>query len=169
MPITIRIPTALNSSPPIPEITLDAIANEGGYARTETNRISLGDFSQYGTANIQGSFTPPRFTWSIAAYLTEEEAIQLDALATWQDSEYKAKNEGYLELVDRVELLPAEPSPHPRNLVAALTPPWNAAYEYGYGIFKVVLTLPENHLQHVGRFTTDNSEAKLFQFGAVEI
>lgn len=166
MSIVIEIPGV---SPPIPALTIDSFLMGEGYQRSMLNLISVGGYSQYGTPEIQGALTDPRYTWQISAHLTENEALQLDALAKWQDSQYKAKLDGKLQLTDQMEYLPPEASPHSRTLLSALNPSWNAGYEYGYGVFDVAIAIPEQHRTHAGVIVGTTDQVKLVQFGMVEV
>ena len=132
------------------------------------NFVSLSGRSAAGTPQIGGPSYNPTFIWPITCLLTESEARQLGALALWQNREYQAGNDGALRLIDETEYLDSEPSPHSRTLLTTLTESWNASYEYGYGVFKVKLALPQDWRSQVGVWS-DGSGARLLTFVIEEV
>jgi hypothetical protein len=124
--------------------------------------------SNRGTPQVSGPAYSPTYVWSVATMLTLDEALQLEGLATWQDRAYKAKADGALRLIDELELLGPEPSPHSRTLLQAITPPWATSYRYGYGVFPVKLQLPEDWKQQAGVWAS-GAEARLCTFSLLEV
>ncbi|MEO0533232.1 MAG: hypothetical protein AAF215_05130 [Cyanobacteria bacterium P01_A01_bin.123] len=171
--LTLGIPGAGASdfaTTPIPSITLnlwpddddaEPLRSESGYAEVEER-------SSEGTPQIIGPSYEPTYLWTVPVMLTLDEAIQLGALAKWQDAEYKAYRDGALRLIDEIDYLDAEPSPHSRTLLSALNPSWNAGYEYGFGVFKVKLQVPGNWRRIAGRWTDSDEEARRVIFQLVE-
>jgi hypothetical protein len=170
--ITIGIPGAGASNfatTPIPSLVLYRASAEAPLAsRSELGFSTLEGRSNWGTSQVSGPNYSARYSWAIAAMLTEDQARQLGALAKWQDGQYKGQSDGKLRLIDELEPLDPEPTPHSRTLLSALNPSWNAAYSYGYGVFDVLLQLPEDWRQQVGRWATGEG-ARLVTFVAVEL
>ncbi|MBE7384362.1 MAG: hypothetical protein F6J95_023485 [Leptolyngbya sp. SIO1E4] len=155
---------------PVPALTLNLWTRDAGAPmRSELGYAELLGRSNRGTPQISGPAYGITFSWPVAAMLTLDEALQLGALAKWQDSQYKAQNNGALRLVDEIEYLDPEPSPHSRSLLAALNPSWNAGYEYGYGVFTVKLQLPQDWKQNIGRWTDSGELARLATFAITEV
>ena len=124
--------------------------------------------SNRGTPQVSGPAYAPTYAWAVAALLTLTEALQLEALSTWQDRAYKAKTDGKLRLIDEVEMLGPEPDPHSHTLLSTITPAWASTYRYGYGVFAIKLQLPEDWKQQVGTWT-GGVEARLCTFSLVEL
>jgi hypothetical protein len=161
--LTLSIPGA---SPPVPSLTISMFP-DGGYSRSLLGLTQVSDFSAYGTPVLTGPLSN-RYIWSISAVLTEADALQLEALILWSSGQYKARQDGALALVDEVEYLTPEPSPHSRSLISAITPTWSASYEYGYGQFSVQVSLAEdNPRAHKGR--ASSGLFKEVQFSIVEV
>jgi hypothetical protein len=162
--ITIRIP---GGSPAIPELVISEFPDGDFYRRFPLGLVEIVGFSQYGTPEINGPLTD-RWSLAISAFLTEQDALQLEAMVRWGSNQYKAGQDGHLELDDEIEYLPPEESPHSRALITTLNPTWSASYEYGYGRLNVAITLSEDYRAHLGNLSTGEG-AKLFQFAAVEV
>lgn len=141
----------------------------GGYRRSQAGFAAVSARSNWGTASITGPAYGITYTWAISAMLTEQEALQLEALALWGDAAYKAGGDGKLTLTDEIEYLPAEPNPHSRVLVTPLVPVWSSDYRYGYGVFDVLLSLVEDGKQTAGVWLDDGSHAKNLSFVATEV
>lgn len=153
----------------LPAVTLNRAAAGAPMAvRSELGYAELSGRSNRGTAQISGPAYKPTYTWAVAALVTLDEALQLGSLAKWQDSQFKAKLDGVLRLIDETELLDPEPNPHSRVLLSVLTPTWASGYRYGYGVFPVKLQLPQEWKQQVGRWSTGD-EARLVTFSLIEI
>ena len=153
----------------LPAVTLSrAPAGTPLALRSELGFAELAGRSNWGTAAIAGPAHTPKYTWAVAALVTLDEALQLGALAKWQDAAYKAKADGALRLIDETELLDPEPNPHSRVLLSVLTPTWASGYRYGYGIFPVLVQLPSDWKTQVGRWSTGD-DARLVTFSLLEI
>ena len=156
---------------PIPAVTLiDCWTSEqGAPMRSPIGYVEVIGRSSYGTPQISGPSYGITYSWPVLAMITLDEALQIEALAGWQNDQYLNQNDGALRLVDEVELLGPEPSPHSRPLLTALNPSWNASYEYGYGIFKAKLQLPSDWKQILGRWTDSGEEARTCGFRLEEV
>ena len=155
---------------PIPSLTLNTWpANAGLPTRSTLGYAELSERSNRGTPVVTGPAYDVTYSWAIAAMLTLDEALQLGALALWQDRQYKAQNDGALRLIDQIEFLDAEPSPHSRTLLQALNPSWNAGYQYGYGVFSIKLQLPPDWRQNIGRWTSTGEGARVVSLQALEL
>jgi len=170
--LTLGIPgnsTTNFATTPIPSMVMDRGSADGPLStRSELGWITVANRSNYGTAQISGPAYAPKYIWAVAAALTEVQARQLGAMARWQDTTYKAQGNGALRLIDEVEYLDDEPNPHSRTLLSALVTPWNGDYRYGYGVFPVVIQLPEDWRTQLGRWST-GGDARLVTFSLVEL
>lgn len=133
------------------------------------SRVAIAQRSNGGVSQIVAPAYEPKFIWTVAAMLTQAEARQLGALAGWQDRAYKANQDGALRLIDEIEFLDSEPSPHSRTLLSTLTESWNASYVYGYGVFPVLAQLPQDWRELIGRWTGSGEEARVVTFTLLEI
>ncbi|MBD1918847.1 MULTISPECIES: hypothetical protein [Cyanophyceae] len=153
----------------LPSVTLNrSPAGTPLALRSELGYAELSGRSNRGTAQISGPAYAPTYAWAVAALVTLDEALQIGALAKWQDAAFKAKTDGALRLIDETELLDPEPNPHSRVLLQVLTPEWAPTYRNGYGIFAAKLQLPQDWRQQVGRWST-GEEARLVTFSVLEI
>jgi len=162
--VTIRQPAS--ATPAIPELVLDTFG-EDGYSRSQIQQVNLRDFTVGGSAIISGATYPYRYTWAIACQVSEDDALQLEALVVWQDKQYAAGLDGRLRLIDEVEFLPPEAAPHSKTLIAPETNSYG--FLRGFGSFDVKISLPDSHKTHVGRSAEDGLPVKLLQFSAVEL
>lgn len=153
---------------PIPALTLRRGSGDSVSTRSEVGFSALAGRSNWGTPQVSGPAYSTKYQWAVATMLTESQARQLGALAKWQDAAYKARTDGALRLIDEVELLDDEPNPHSRTLLSALTTTWNSGYRYGYGVFPVLLQLPPDWRQQVGRWATGEG-ARLCTFAVSEL
>ncbi|MEM6435703.1 MAG: hypothetical protein AAF773_17905 [Cyanobacteria bacterium P01_D01_bin.115] len=171
--LTIGIPGSGSTdfaTTPIPALTLNAWPAGGGVpTRNEIGYAELSARSNRGTPAISGPSYDVTYSWPIAAMVTLDEALQLGALAKWQDQQYKAQNDGALRLIDELEPVDPQPSPHSRTLLSTLNPSWNAGFEYGYGVFAVKLQLPTDWRQIVGVWKDSGELARLITFQALEV
>jgi len=153
----------------LPAVTLNRSPAGSPLAlRSELGYAELSGRSNRGTAQIAGPAYPITYAWAVASLVTLDEAMQLGALAKWQDARYKARQDGALRLIDETELLDPEPNPHSRTLLSILTPSWAPTYRTGYGIFAAKLQLPADWKTQVGRWAT-GEEARLVTFSLLEI
>lgn len=170
--LTLGIPgnsTTNFATTPIPSIALGrGPAGEALSTRSEVGYSELIGRSNWGTPQVSGPVHNPKYQWAIAAMLTESQARQVGALAKWQDAAYKARTDGALRLIDEAELLDDEPNPHSRTLLTPLVTPWNSGYRYGYGVFPVLIQLPQDWRQQVGQWSTGEA-ARLCTFVVVEL
>lgn len=151
--LTLGIPGAGASdfaTTPIPAIVLGEWPADTPPTRQEFNYAVLQGRSSYGTPQVDGPAYGITYAWTVAAWLTMPEMLQLGALAKWQDRTYKTPADGKLRLIDEVRELDPEPSPHSRTLLSPLAPDWNAAYQYGFGVFNVKIVLPNDWDAYVG-------------------
>lgn len=170
---TVGIPgpgTSDFASLPIPSLLFDLWTPDAGVpVRGEIGYAEVAGRSNNGISQISGVAYDPTFIWPVAAMLTQAQARQLGALARWQDREYKARRDGALRLIDEIDFLDSEPSPHSRSLLSAISESWNAAYVYGYGVFPVKLKLPQDWRQMIGRWVDSGEEARLVTFTLIEL
>lgn len=165
---------------PIPSINfIDCWTPDGGFpTRGEIGYATLADRSNWGTAQITGPAYGVRYIWPVAAMLTQAQARQLGALAKWQSLGYQGLTNAEapttrvarpLRLVDEIEYLDSEPTPHSRTLLSSIQESWNSDYVYGYGVFEVFVQLPQDWRQLVGRWQHSGDQARLVTFTLVEI
>ena len=162
--VTLRIP---GLSPVIDELVISHFPVDA-YTMSLSGLVTVDGFSAYGTPVISGPLTD-RYLITLACYLSTEEALQLDAIVRWSSDEFKAGNDGHLEMDFELEYLHPEPHPHSRTLIEAITPAWGAGYRYGYGTLDVVIALPEDHRRTMGQAVSDKTPYSLYQFSAVEV
>lgn len=172
--ITIGIPGAGASdfaAAPIPSIVLvDCWTEENGAPmRSRLADVEVTGRSSYGTPQIGGPSYGPIYSWPVVAMVTKAQARQIGALVGWQNQEYLAERDGALRLIDEVEELDSEPSPHSRTLLSAIAEDWSGSYVYGYGVFKVKIQLPPEWRQFLGRWTDSGEEARLVSFRLEEV
>ena len=170
--LTIGIPGAGAAdyvTTPIPSLVLFRQPTDAPLAlRSELGYAEVTGRSNYGTPQVSGPNYDPTYQWAVAAMLTEAEARQLGALAKWRDRQYKSNANGRLRLIDQVEYLDSEASPHSRTLLATLTETWNAGYSYGYGVFDVKIQLPPDWRSQAGLWAS-GSQARLCTFSLIEV
>lgn len=135
---------------PIPALTFDEWDETGIPTRRPLGFTAIGQRSNWGTAALVGPAHRVLYAWDVVTICTVAEARQLGALALWQVAQQKAGNLGALRLIDETDYLDSEASPHSHTLLATLTETWNAGYVYGYGVFPVQLSLPEEWKRPVG-------------------
>lgn len=170
--LTLGIPGATPTTfaaTPIPAVAL--FRSPAGSPLTSRSPLGYAEVtgrSNWGTPQVSGPTHAPTYAWAVATMLTLDEALQLEALAVWQDRAYKAKTDGALRLIDETEFLGPEPNPHSRTLLEAITPLWGAGYRYGYGVFAAKLQLPEDWKQQAGVWAS-GGEARLCTFSLVEL
>ena len=153
----------------LPSVTLDRSAAGSPLAvRSELGYAEVTGRSLWGTAVISGPAYSPTYSWAVAAMVTLDQALQIGALAKWQDAAYKNQQDGALRLIDETEFLDPEPNPHSRVLLQILTPAWASGYRFGYGIFPVKLQIPEDWKAQVGRWST-GEDARLITFSLIEV
>lgn len=158
------------ASLPIPSLVLDRWTPDAGVpVRGEIGYAEVAGRSNNGISQISGVAYDPTFIWPVAAMLTQAQARQLGALARWQDREYKARRDGALRLVDEIDFLDSEPSPHSRTLLSSLQESWNSNFVYGYGVFPVKLQLGQDWRQLIGRWVDSGEEARLVTFTLIEL
>ncbi|MEL6250230.1 MAG: hypothetical protein AAFR15_19740 [Cyanobacteria bacterium J06627_15] len=164
--LTLAIPGA---SPPIQPLVLRGYApDDEAYSRNYLGLAQAVDFSAYGSPLVDGPLTE-RYVWAIAAHITEQDALQLEALILWSSDQYKSRQDGALLLTDEVERAIAEPAPHSRTLLSATAPTWAPTWQYGYMRCRVIASLAEdNPRMQLGRMS-DGEDLKLVQFGAIEV
>ena len=154
---------------PIPAVVLFRSPADSPLAsRSPLGYAEVTGRSKRGTPSVAGPTTAPTYIWAVATMLTLDEALQLEALAGWQDRAYKAKADGALRLIDETEFLGPEPTPHSRTLLTAITPAWASTYRYGYGVFAAKLQLPEDWKQQAGVWAS-GAEARRCTFSLVEL
>lgn len=170
--LTLGIPGATATTfatSPLPAVTLfRSPAGAPLASRSPLGYAELTGRSNRRTPQISGPAYAPTYAWAVATMLTLDEALQLEALATWQDRSYKAKADGALRLIDELEPLGPEPDPHSRTLLSPITPTWASSYRYGYGVFAAKLQLTEDWKQQVGVWAS-GAEARLCTFSLVEL
>lgn len=157
---------------PIPSLLFDRWTRESGppvRGVIAEQRVAISDRSLNGIAQITGPAYNPKFIWPVAAMMTQAQARQLGAKAGWQDREFKAKRNGALRLIDEIEYLDSEPTPHSRTLLSAISEGWNSSYQYGYGVFDVLIVLPQDSRQLIGRWNDSGEEARLVTFTLLEV
>lgn len=153
-------PTTFATSP-IPALALTKVP--GGDALS--NRIEIGlltpiERSTRGNLVIGGRVAAVKYAWTFSAILTEAEAMHLGALVQWQ----KDNPTTGLRLIDEVQYLDPVDS-QPRTLLTTLNPSWNAGYEYGYGVFTVLLDMGEEWRSRFANFREGKFQ---LSFGAEE-
>ena len=170
--LTLGIPgnTATNfSTSALPAVTIfRSPAGSPMVSRSPLGYAEVAGRSNWGTAQVAGPAYAPTYAWAVAAVMSLDEALQLEALAGWQDRAYKASTDGALRLIDETEMLAPEPDPHSRVLLSPLTPTWASGYRYGYGVFAVKLQLAEDWKQQVGLWG-NGDQARLCTFSLVEL
>jgi len=170
--LTLGIPgnTATNfATTPLPAVALFRSSPEAPLAsRSALGFAEVSGRSNRGTPLVAGPAYAPAYAWAVATMLSLTEALQLEALAGWQDRAYKAKTDGALRLIDETEVLGPEPDPHSRTLLEPLTPLWADTYRYGYGVFAVKLQLPEDWKQQQGVWASGD-EVRFCTFSLIEV
>lgn len=171
--LTLGIPgtgTADFATLPIPSLVLNRwSADTGAPVRGEIGYASLAGRSNNGIPQIIGPSYGEKFIWPVAAMLTLSQARQLGALAKWQSRTYKASQDGALRLIDEIDYLDSEPSPHSRSLLSAITESWNSGYVYGYGVFDALIQLPQDWKQFLGKWNASGDQARLAAFTLIEL
>jgi hypothetical protein len=170
--LTLGIPGASPTTfatTPIPAVVLfRSPAGSPLASRSPLGYAEVAGRSNRGTAQVSGPAYAPTYAWAVATMLTLDEALQLEALAVWQDRAFKAKTDGALRLIDETELLGPEPNPHSRTLLTPITPAWGSGYRYGYGVFAAKLQLDQDWKQQIGVWAS-GAEARLCTFSLVEL
>jgi hypothetical protein len=123
-----------------------------------------GEPSNAGTTPITGPAYTPKYIWTLAPWLTLDEALHLQALVLYQKS---AK--ATLRLIDEVDRITIDPAYNNRTLLSEATPTWGSSYRTGYGVFSVLLTLDGDWNQYLGLWGDDGSQARAATFTAVEV
>jgi hypothetical protein len=120
--------------------------------------------SIYGTTPIIGPAYTPKYLWTLAPWLTLDEALHLQALVLRQ------KSAGItLRLIDEVERITIDTTYNNRTLISQLTPAWGATYRTGYGVFDVHITLDGEWNQYLGLWADNSTQARGATFTAVEV
>jgi hypothetical protein len=117
-----------------------------------------------GTTPIFGPDYVPKYLWTLAPWLTLDEALHLQALVLYQKS---AKSS--LRLIDEVDRIVIDPAYNSRTLLSELTPSWSATRRTGFGIFAAHVTLEGEWSQYLGLWGDDGSQARSATFSAVEV
>lgn len=171
--ISIGIPGAGTSdfaALPIPSLAFNRWSPDAGApVRGEIGYASLAQRSTNGLPQIVGPAYGEKFLWPVAAMLTLSQARQLGALAKWQSREYKASRDGALRLIDEVDYVDSEPTPHSRTLLSSIPESWNSGYVYGYPVCPVLLQLPQDWKQFLGKWNSSGVEARLATFTLIEL
>lgn len=156
---------------PIPALSFaDCWTRDAGFPqRGEVGYAEVIGRSTNGIPQIAGVAYKPTYLWTVVALLTQAQARQLGALAKWQDAAYKANTDGALRLIDQMEFIDSEPSPHSRTLLTPIVETFNAAYVYGYGVFPVKLQLPQDWRSLIGRWVDTGLEARQVTFTLLEV
>jgi hypothetical protein len=163
--LTIKQPNS--ATPAIPNLVLEAFG-QSGYQPGLLQRATLTDLTIGGNAILTGTPYSYRRTWAIAAEEPESKALILEALVHWQDTTLAANGDGLLELIDELEYLPPEPSPHSKVLLSGSSFTPFTGHITGFGVHKVKLQLSEQHKTHLA-VSGDNTLIKLLAFSAVEV
>lgn len=154
---------------PIPSLAIDRFPPDAGIPiRGELGYAALSGRSTNGIPQIIGVTHTPKYLWTITAMLTDAQSRQLGALAKWQDATYKSGSDGKLRLIDEITYLDSEASPHSRTLLSSLQESWNSGYVYGFGVFDVLIQLPQDWKTAIGVWG-DGSEARSVTFSLVEL
>ena len=170
-------PTTFATSPLPAVVLFRSPADSPLASRSPLGYAEVVGKSQWGVSQVAGAQTIVTYSWAVAAMMTKAEAQRLTKLANWQDWGYKgitntgapaAKQARPMRLIDEIEELDGEPSPHSRTLLTPLTDPDNAAWVYGYGVFNVKIQLPQDWRQQVGVWAS-GAEARLCTFSLVEL
>ncbi|MEM9118517.1 MAG: hypothetical protein AAGD09_11610 [Cyanobacteria bacterium P01_F01_bin.56] len=154
---------------PIPSVTLDDWdLDEGIPVPRPIGYKEIGQRSNNGVAGITGPAHEVLYGSQIVVFADINQMLQVGALAEWQKDQQDADQLGALRYIDECNYLPAKASPHPKQLLTAFNPTWNAAYEYGYGVLPVQLILSDGWNRPVGQFS-DGTPAYRLTFDVEEI
>lgn len=159
---TLRIPAALpqDRSPVVFTRTLGTNNNVFEWNR----HVTPDDFTPAGLPITSGQ-NQDLHKQAITAFVTEADLLLFEGLFKWQQLQLKAKvgAGARLEWVDEVNILNPEPSPHSRTLLQTFTD--DDGWEYGYGVYDVLITLPRGHREIV---STLSGRYYLISFGVEE-
>lgn len=159
--LTIGIPGAGASdfaSSPITSLTITQTPQKGPPTRGKPPAVSVRSESINGTSAIGGRASAAKFIWTINCILSFDDARKLTTLADWQSDQYQNSNDGVLRLIDETKYINNfERQVWGRSLLAQIDESWNSAYKYGYGVFGVLLQLPEDFEAYFGNITTGES------------
>jgi hypothetical protein len=131
---------------PVPSLVLSKTAGILS-TRNQINPLTIAGRSAYGTLAVDGSAYAPKYGWELSAVVTEDQLLTLEALLQWQ----KDNPTNGLRLIDEVDYL-APVATQSRTLLTTLNPTWNGSYVYGYGVFRVILTVGDEWRERFGRF-----------------
>lgn len=125
----------------LPDLLLKGFGADG-YTRSVANRVVTTGRTQINVPKLGGRpGTYSYFLWTLSAGVTTDEANLFEGYQELCDSRFGQLTDGHILLID--EYLPVRSRPD-RTLVdgANFT---QYGQTYGYGIFKVLLTLPNGH------------------------
>lgn len=157
--ITLRDP--LNE---IPDLTLETFGRDG-YDRSIVQQVDTPSFTATQSIVVAGTFAEPRYTWEIGVSLPEDEMLHLQAMIMLQDRRIAAGDEDWLILVDEMQPLPPETSPHRKTLLIPIATAYSMVY--GFGVFNVILRLAEQPETIEG--SLEGEVQYLVQFSAIEV
>ena len=146
--ITIGIPDGTASgfaTTPVSSLTIKSRMTNRTKPRGKRPSVRLLNTSMNGTSQIGGESYAARFLWTINCVLSDEDAFHLNKLANWQADTYQNQSDGKLRLIDETKLIDEyERAVNGRALLTNLTDPDNGTFIRGYGIFNVLLQIPED-------------------------
>jgi hypothetical protein len=135
------------STSPVPAITLSRVQSGQLLSdRSEISPLTIVGRSNYGTLAVGGPAYSTKYQWALNAVITDADSLVLGGLLEWQ----RANPDEGLRLIDEVQPLDPVDS-QPRTLLSTIAPSWNAGYEYGFGVFSVLLLVEPNWRQRFGR------------------
>ena len=73
-----------------------------------------------------------------------------------------------LRLIDEIDHVDSEPTPHSRTLLTPISESWNSNYTYGYGVFDAILQLSQDWRQLTGVWS-DGEGARTLTFSILEL
>lgn len=148
---------------PIAALNITKTLQKGPPSRGPINIIQPDQPSINGVDILSGSSAAPKLLWTVNCLLTSTQARQLTRLFNWQQSTYRAHNDGRLRLIDETRYIDDyERQAHNRVLLAQLDEADNAAQKYGFGVFYVMLLLDTEFMQAAGALLGEDTDDLTF-------
>lgn len=153
---------------PVASLNITKRVGKGPPPRGPLNIIQPGQTSINGVDILNGQAYAPKFLWTVTCLITSTQSRQLTRLFNWQQSQFRAKNDGRLRLIDETRYIDDyERQVNGRTLLAQFDEADNAAQKYGYGVFYVNVLLDAEFLEPSGRLLGDDTDQATFSLREV--